>query len=154
MATTGLISSGESDRSGEEPVVESEMSGLPSMAGSFEGLVSSIALCLARRAEPEPPGPARVLARLAADVRLFRSADGRTYAQLPIGGRREIFGLDSAGFRDWLIDGYLRELKEPPSNACALPSAPTLERGPGSPRGFPRFLCASATKARAMESIA
>jgi hypothetical protein len=58
----------------------------------------------------------QVLSRLAASARLFRSADGRFGAQVPVGGHFEIYGLKSAGFRDWLIDGYLIDQPEPPSS--------------------------------------
>jgi hypothetical protein len=56
-----------------------------------------------------------LLVRRAADARLFRSTDGRFFAQVPVGDRQEIYGLNSAGFRDWLIDSYLIEQPEPPS---------------------------------------
>jgi hypothetical protein len=57
-----------------------------------------------------------VLSRLAANARLFRSADGRFCAQVPVGDRLEIYQLKSAEFRDWLIDGYLIDQPEPPSS--------------------------------------
>ncbi|MFI5460165.1 MAG: hypothetical protein ACHRXM_32515, partial [Isosphaerales bacterium] len=38
------------------------------------------------------------------------------YAQVSVGGRREIYALRSAAFRDWLIDGYLRACREVPSD--------------------------------------
>ena len=47
-----------------------------------------------------------VLLRLASSARTYRSADGRLHAQVPVGDRLEMYGLKSAGFRDWLIDGY------------------------------------------------
>jgi hypothetical protein len=56
-----------------------------------------------------------LLARLADHARLFHSADGRLYAQVPVGDRQEIYGLTSSGFRDWLVDGYLIDQLEPPS---------------------------------------
>ena len=58
----------------------------------------------------------QVLSRLASSARLFRSADGRFCAQVPVGDRLEIYGLKSAAFRDWLIDGYLIDQPEPPSS--------------------------------------
>ena len=57
-----------------------------------------------------------LLTRLASSARLFRSADGRFCAQVPVGDRLEIYGLRSAGFRDWLIDGYMTDQPEPPSS--------------------------------------
>jgi energy-coupling factor transporter ATP-binding protein EcfA2 len=62
------------------------------------------------------PGSMQVLSRLASSARLFRSADGRFCAQVPVGDRLEIYGLKSAGFRDWLIDGFLIDQPEPPSS--------------------------------------
>ena len=53
--------------------------------------------------------------QLASRARLFRSTDGRFFAQVPVGDRLEIYGLKSAGFRDWLIDGHVVHLPEPPS---------------------------------------
>ncbi len=56
----------------------------------------------------------RVLTELASGARLFRSADGRACAQVPVGDRLEVYGLGSAGFRDWLIDEYMNGQAEPP----------------------------------------
>jgi energy-coupling factor transporter ATP-binding protein EcfA2 len=58
----------------------------------------------------------QVLSRLASNAQLFRSADGRFCAQVPVGDRLEIYRLESAAFRDWLIDGFLSDQPEPPSN--------------------------------------
>ena len=58
---------------------------------------------------PEAEGTISVLLRLAAAARLYRSADGGIHVQVPVAGRNEIYGLKSAGFRDWLIDGYFAE---------------------------------------------
>ncbi len=72
---------------------------------------------------PDEPGDnlerlssVQVLARLASSARLFRSADGRFCAQVPVGDRLEIYRLKSAAFRDWLIDGFLINQPEPPSS--------------------------------------
>ena len=64
------------------------------------------------------PSAIQILLRLAAKIQLFRSADGRTCAQVPVGDRLEIYGLRSAGFRDWLIDGFLADQPEPPSSGA------------------------------------
>jgi hypothetical protein len=50
-----------------------------------------------------------VLLRLAYSARMYRSPDGRLHAQVPVGDRLEMYGLKSAGFRDWLIDGYFSD---------------------------------------------
>ena len=61
-------------------------------------------------------GPVEVLLRLTATAGSLRSTDGRFYAQVSVGGRREIYALRSAAFRDWLIDGYFRDRRELPSD--------------------------------------
>jgi hypothetical protein len=43
------------------------------------------------------------------------SADGRFHAQVSVGDRQEIYGLKSSGFRDRLVDGYVIDQPEPPS---------------------------------------
>jgi hypothetical protein len=56
--------------------------------------------------------------RLASDARVFRAADGRFHARVPVHGRQAIFGLSSSAFRDWLIDRYLgADRKLPPRRA-------------------------------------
>ena len=55
---------------------------------------------------------------LAAGARLFRAADGRFHARVPVNGRHEILGLRSSAFRDWLIDGYRSAYQKlPPERA-------------------------------------
>ena len=49
------------------------------------------------------------LLRLASAAQFVRSADGRLHARVPIDDRREIYGLKSASFRDWLIERYRSE---------------------------------------------
>jgi hypothetical protein len=51
---------------------------------------------------PERPSAVQALTRLTSTARLFRSADGRYCAQVPVGDRLEIYSLRSAGFREWL----------------------------------------------------
>jgi hypothetical protein len=46
----------------------------------------------------------------------LRSTDGRSYAQVSLGGRREIYALRSRAFRDWLIEGFYRGCGELPSD--------------------------------------
>jgi hypothetical protein len=64
---------------------------------------------------PESESTVQILSRLASCARLFRSADGRFHAQVSVGDRQEIYGLKSSGFRDWLVDGYVIDQPEPPS---------------------------------------
>jgi hypothetical protein len=59
-----------------------------------------------------------MLMGLASGAFVFRAADGRFHARVPVAGRQAIFGLKSSAFRDWLIDGYLSaQQKLPPRRA-------------------------------------
>jgi energy-coupling factor transporter ATP-binding protein EcfA2 len=94
-----------------------EISPYQQMPGnSLDLLVSSISVTVERGHSIERQSSVQVLARLAASAKLFRSADGRLCAQVPVGDRLEIYGLKSPGFRDWLIDGFLIDQPEPPSS--------------------------------------
>jgi hypothetical protein len=75
----------------------------------------------------ESASPSQVLASLTSGAKLFRSADGRFFAQVPVGERFEVYGLKSAAFRDWLIDGYLVSQPEPPSPRAILRAVGMLE---------------------------
>jgi hypothetical protein len=57
--------------------------------------------------QPEGTRAEELLKELAARAMVFRAADGRFYARVPVNGRQAIFGLKSTAFRDWLIDGYV-----------------------------------------------
>ena len=78
----------------------------------------------------EAEGTISVLLRLAAAARLYRSGDGGDFmSQVPVAGRYETYGLKSAGFRDWLIDGYFAERHEPASLAAIQRVVSVLEAG-------------------------
>ncbi len=77
-------------------------------------------------------GGVEALLRLASGMRVFRSADGRLHAQVAVGDRREIYGLRSAAFRDWLVDSYLADRGE-------LPSANSVGRVVGAIEARARF---------------
>jgi hypothetical protein len=64
---------------------------------------------------------AELLVRLTARARVFRGSDGRSYAEVPVGGHREIHDLCSSSFEYWLIRTFRREHK-------ALPGADALSR--------------------------
>jgi hypothetical protein len=87
-----------------------------SVGGSMGIHFSSISVSVNRDDSTERPSAVQFLSRLASNAQLFRSADGRFCAQVPVGTRQEIFGLRSAAFRDWLTDGFLTDQPEPPSN--------------------------------------
>jgi len=80
----------------------------------------------------EDEGSVEVLLRLAASARFFRSADGRLYAQVPVGNRRETYGLKSAALRDWLSRGYFCDCRE-------LPSRGSIRRVLDALEGIARF---------------
>jgi hypothetical protein len=85
----------------------------------------------------------QVLVRLASTARLCRSGDGCLHAQVAVGDRYEIHGVKSAGFRDWLIDGYFAERGEPASAAAIARVVGLLEArarfGTGEPSVFIRL---------------
>jgi hypothetical protein len=76
---------------------------------------------------PETERSIGVLLRLAAAARLYRAGDGGLHAQVPVGDRHETYGLKSAGFRDWLVDGYFAERHEPASPAAIQRVVSVLE---------------------------
>jgi hypothetical protein len=55
------------------------------------------------------------LLRLAAKSRTFRSADGRFFAQVPVGDRHEVHPLTSNAIRVWLLDSFRSDRGELPS---------------------------------------
>jgi hypothetical protein len=55
------------------------------------------------------------LARIAAQLRLFRSADGPLHVRVPVAGRDQLFGLKSAEFREWLTESVGAECGQLPS---------------------------------------
>jgi hypothetical protein len=68
-----------------------------------------------------------VLLRLASAARCFRAADGRLFAQVPVGRRCEIFGLKSTAFRDWLVERHFADRGELPSPWAMRRVLPALE---------------------------
>jgi hypothetical protein len=80
-----------------------------------------------KRYADERATPIQILTSVAWEAKLFRSNDGRIFAQVPVGERLEIFGLESAAFRDWLIRGYLADVLEPPSSAVIRRAIGMLE---------------------------
>ena len=73
-----------------------------------------------REEQQKANGGVEGLLGLAAKGRIFRSADGRFHAQVPVGERQDLYGLRSPAFRDWLIEGYRCERAElPPSEALS-----------------------------------
>ena len=90
----------------------------------------------------EPESALQVLLRLASGARFFRSADGRLFAQVPVGSRHEVYGLKSTAFRDWLIEGYFADCREIPSQWALRRVLASLEArarfGGGTPSVFIR----------------
>jgi hypothetical protein len=65
---------------------------------------------------PKHEGPVKRLLRLTENAPLLRSTDGRCYAQVFVGRRRETLAIRSSAFQDYLIDGYYRAHQELPSD--------------------------------------
>jgi len=64
----------------------------------------------------EHEGPVDRLMRLTATAGFLRSNDERSYAEVKVGRRRDVYSLKSAAFRDWLIDRYDRDCRQLPSD--------------------------------------
>ena len=64
----------------------------------------------------EGEGAFEALLGLASGVRFYRSAEGRLLAGVKVGDRDEIYGLDSAGLRYWLINEYFVDRRDIPSS--------------------------------------
>jgi hypothetical protein len=77
-------------------------------------------------------GVVDALARMASSASVFRSADGRFFAQVPLDNRHEIYWLQSSAFRDWLVETYRCERDE-------LPPAGAVRRVVTSLEGRARF---------------
>ncbi len=63
----------------------------------------------------------------ALSARLFRSPDNRFYARVFLGDRHEIYRLDSAAFRKWLVEGCSNHQLKAPSEAVVRRVVNTLE---------------------------
>jgi hypothetical protein len=62
------------------------------------------------------PDPIKALLRLVSCTQLHRGPDGRTFVRVPVDDRYEFFELNSAAFRNWLLDTYLLKHDHAPSN--------------------------------------
>ena len=114
------------------PTSPSETSGELSLSDEqimeiHEALMSMSSSGDETRYPDERETPIQILTSVAWDAKLFRSNDGRLFAQVPVGERLEIYGLKSAAFRDWLIRGYLADQSEPPSSAAIRRAIGMLE---------------------------
>ncbi len=61
------------------------------------------------------PTPIETMLKIVSCVQLSRGADGQTFARVPIQDRFEFYEVRSAAFRNWLVDAYFDQCKEPPS---------------------------------------
>ncbi len=71
------------------------------------------------------------LLQIAERAQVFRLADGRLFARLPVEGREETHGLRAAEFRDWLVDAYVAAGGKLPSKwslRCAIEALETKAR--------------------------
>src|SRR6476620_6354184 len=82
-------------------------------------------------------GAVERLMSLTATAGLLGSTDGRFYARVAVGSRREVYDLKSASFRDWLIDGYIRAGHEVPSDWAIRRVLGALEATARSEGGTP-----------------
>ncbi len=71
--------------------------------------------------------PVEVLLRICETARLLRLSDGRLYAEVPVGDRRETYALASKRFRRWLIHGYRGDCGKVPSDWAILRVLGALE---------------------------
>ena len=89
----------------------------------------------------------RALLRLAKEAVLFRSPDGRHYADVTVNGHRRTHEIRSAGFRRWLTLAYFQEKGSPPSAEAMQARSACWKRRPSmraravrpSPGGGNRF---------------
>ena len=80
-----LIGAGAWEEAGNLAVEASASGGFENRsAETIEVLVSAVSVSVDRREKAERPSAVRVLSRLAASCRVFRSADGRFCAQVPL----------------------------------------------------------------------
>lgn len=84
-------------------------------------------LAVARASQPEPETQARALLRLAEGAELFHTADGRTYASVPVDNHREVHLIRSTSFRRWLVRAFYEERESPPSTEAMLSTLGVLE---------------------------
>jgi hypothetical protein len=71
--------------------------------------------------------PIETMLKLVSCAQLSRGADGRPFARVPVLDRFEFYELRSAAFRNWLVDAYLGECKEPPSRLAISRVVAVLE---------------------------
>ena len=96
----------------------------------------------------EPMSPVQVLTAVASRARLFRSNDGRFFAQVQVGDRFEVFGLKSAGFRDWLIHGFLVYQPVPPTQVAIRSAVGMLEARARFDADIPEVFIRTGTRRR------
>ena len=70
-----------------------------------------------RKSEASSDHSLAFLMSRALSARLFRSPDNHFYARVLKGGRHEIYRLDSAAFRNWLVEGCSSHPLKTPSEA-------------------------------------
>jgi hypothetical protein len=63
--------------------------------------------------------PITTLLHLVACAQLHRGAGGRPFARVPVDDRFEFYELQSAAFRNWLVDAYVFQYNQAPSR-CAI----------------------------------
>jgi hypothetical protein len=80
------------------------------------------------RRAPKEPRAIDGLLQIAANARVFRVPDGRSFAQVTAEDRQELYSLGSAEFRNWLVGCYLASSSgKPPSRWSLRGVIETLE---------------------------
>jgi hypothetical protein len=67
------------------------------------------------------------LLRIAGEADLFRSPDGKAYADILVNGYRETWRIGSQHMRDWLRHGFFKETGSAPNAECLKSAVATLE---------------------------
>jgi hypothetical protein len=77
--------------------------------------------------KPELDQEVDQLLYITVDARFFRSNEGYFHAEVTVSGRREILGLRSGAFRDWLVGEYLKAYRKLPSQRSVARVLQALE---------------------------
>lgn len=68
-----------------------------------------------RKTTTANPSAIQTLLKLVSCAQLHRGPDGRPFARVPVDDRFEFYELNSAAFRNWLLDTYLFKYEQAPS---------------------------------------
>ena len=80
-----------------------------------------------RVSKAKKTSPIETMLKLVSCAQLSRGTDGRTFVRVPVLERFELYELKSAAFRNWLVDAYFDQYKEPPSRLAVSRVVAVLE---------------------------